>query len=155
MKSPFHALKVRTIFETIIGEKLSDDRKLSKSPLRWANFIELFLLCSSKLKKLIDKPDCMQLVRAFVESFLDMSEDDYYRDELTEKLYRMMEGDSTALSMMEEVIWSWLAQNGFVRLGAIQKERLWSYPERSKMFYLLITSAIFGTFSTTPLDLAY
>lgn len=56
---------------------------------------------------------------------------------------------------MEDVIWSWLEEHGFVRHEAIQRETLWSYPARSKTFYMLITSMAMGTFKTTPLDLAY
>lgn len=72
-------------------------------------------------------PDCMQLVRNFIESYLEISDDDYYRDGLTAKLYRMIEADSATLSTIEELIWTWLTQNGFVRLGAVQRELLWTY----------------------------
>lgn len=56
---------------------------------------------------------------------------------------------------MEDVIWSWLDSNGFIKHEAIQREVLWGYPTRSKTFYLLITSMALGTFDTTPLDLAH
>jgi hypothetical protein len=69
----------------------------------------------------------MLLVRNFVEDFLEISEDDYFRDELTSKLYRMIDADSSTLSMVEELVWSWLTENGFVRLGALQRELLWTY----------------------------
>lgn len=44
--------------------------------------------------------------------------------------------------------------NGFVQLGIVQK-LLWTYEERSKIFYLLIVSMILVTFTTSPLDPAY
>ena len=75
----------------------------------------------------MDMPDCMQLCRTFVEEYLEISEDDYYRDGLTSKLYRMIDADSATMSMTEELIWSWLTQNGFVRMGAVQRELLWTY----------------------------
>jgi hypothetical protein len=84
-----------------------------------------------------------------------MKGEEYYRDELTSKLFRMMEGDSSTLQLMEEVLWSWLVHNGFVKRGIILKELFWTYSERSKIFYLLMVSMIFATYETTPLDLAY
>jgi hypothetical protein len=39
----------------------------------------------------------------------------------------MIDADSSTLSMVEELIWSWLSENGFVRLGALQRELLWTY----------------------------
>lgn len=136
-------------------EKLSDDRELSRTTISWECFLEFSLLSSKTLSKLIEMPDCMQLVRRFVEDFLGMGGEDYYRDELTSKLYRMIDADRATLSMVEELVWSWLSQNSFVRLGAVQRELLWTYQERSKTFYLLVVSTIFATYSTTPIDLAF
>jgi hypothetical protein len=53
------------------------------------------------------------------------------------------------------VLWSWLAQNDFLRHGAIQRELLWRWESRSRLFYLLMVAMIMGTFKTTPMDLAY
>ena len=50
----------------------------------------------------------------FVECYLEMKDEDVFRDELSRKLNRSLEGDAEGIFLMEEVIWDWLSRNGFV-----------------------------------------
>lgn len=70
-------------------------------------------------------------------------------------MFRMLEGGREEVSLMEEVVWSWLEQSGFVLQEAVERELLWTFPARSKTFYLLVVSLVLATFQTTPLDLAH
>ena len=71
------------------------------------------------------------------------------------KIKECVEGESEQIGSIEEVIWSWLEQNGFIEHEAIQRQLLWTFPERSKTFYLLVASIALGTFKITPLDMAH
>jgi hypothetical protein len=59
------------------------------------------------------------------------------------------------VQLVEDVIWDWLVEHGFVEHDAVQRQLLWTFPVRSKTFYLLIASIALGTFKTTPLDMAH
>ena len=123
--------------------------------IQWQHFLELWILTSPNLRLLAEKVDCNQVIRNFVEAFLEIKEDDYFRDEFVSRLYRCLEGDKEQMGVIEDIIWSWLDENGFIEHEAIQRELLWTFPERSKTFYLLLVSIAVGTFKTTPLDMAY
>jgi len=69
----------------------------------------------------MDREDCYQLLRNFVEEYLDMKDEDYFRSQLSSKIFGMVEGDKEGVQIIEEVVWSWLEENGFVEKGAIQK----------------------------------
>jgi len=58
--------------------------------MTWREFIEFSILSSNNLQKLIQIPDCLQLVRTFAEGYLNMKNEDYFREQLTSKLYNMI-----------------------------------------------------------------
>jgi hypothetical protein len=92
---------VKTILELVTEDKLSDDRRASRQKMTWREFIEFAVLCHPNLEKMVHLPDCHQIVRNFVENYLSMKEEDYFREELTAKLFSTYEGDSESLSLME------------------------------------------------------
>lgn len=61
----FHTYRVKSIFEFIISSKLPDDREKSKSTINWREFVDLSILTSKNLQKLIQQDDCYQLVKNF------------------------------------------------------------------------------------------
>jgi len=39
MKSPFHAERVKAIFEYLTDQKLANDREISKQTMNWKEFV--------------------------------------------------------------------------------------------------------------------
>lgn len=52
---------------------------------------------------------------------MEINQDDYFRDELTAKLCSIVEGDDENILLVEEVLWNWLTENNFVKMGSIQR----------------------------------
>ena len=52
---------------------------------------------------------------------MEIKQDDYFRDDLTAKLYLIVEGDDENILLVEEVIWNWLSENNFVKMGSVQR----------------------------------
>ena len=59
------------------------------------------------------------------------------------------------ISVILEVIWSWLDKNHLVEENVVRKTTLETWYEKNKLVYMLIISMIFGTNDVTPLEMAY
>lgn len=49
----------------------------------------------------MDREDCYQLLRNFVEEYLDMKDEDYFRSQLSSKIFGMVEGDKEGVQIIE------------------------------------------------------
>lgn len=69
----FYNTKLRKIWEILTGKELSES--YTTSTISWRYFLELWVLISRKIDVLVDRDDCYQLLRNFVEEYLEMKED--------------------------------------------------------------------------------
>jgi hypothetical protein len=92
---PFYAVKLKRVWEILTGNDVPEN--YTTSTISWRYFLELWVLTSPKIEKLVDKEDCYQLLRNFVEEYLEMKEEDYFRDQLRTKIFGMLEGDKEGI----------------------------------------------------------
>ena len=104
--SPFYKSKLRKVLSIVMKQELPEDH--GGHTIQWQHFLELWILTSPHLRSLAEKNDCNQVIRNFVEAFLEIKEDDYFRDEFVSRLYRCLEGDKEQMEIIEDIIWSWL-----------------------------------------------
>lgn len=76
-KSRFHSMKLLGIFEAVMHRKLPANYAMET--MEWQHFTELFLICSKDIGSLLEQADRLQVVRDFVEGYLEMGDESYYR----------------------------------------------------------------------------
>ena len=92
-KSKFHRQRIKTIFSILLNTILEDQWECT-AIIKWNHFVEFSILTSKDIEKLIANQDCSKLLRHFVEDFMEMKQDDYFKDELSARLRVLVEGEN-------------------------------------------------------------
>ena len=107
------------------------------------------------MRKIIDCTGDKRHIVEFVDRYLPYDEyGELSRGEMRDILIFVIGGESSTSDIILKTIWSWLEKNGVIGNEIIRRSNMQLLFERNKIVYYFLISLIFGTNSTSALDLA-
>ena len=74
----FSRLRLKQVLEALTDAKLPGNH--DQMTIEWRHFAELQIVSSKYLRILVGQADSYQIARTFVEAFLGIRHEDYFRD---------------------------------------------------------------------------
>ena len=107
------------------------------------------------MRKIIDCTGDKRHIVEFVDRYLPYDEyGELSRGEMRDILIFVIGGESSTSDIILKTIWSWLEKNGVIGNEIIRRSNMQLLFERNKIVSYFLISLIFGTNSTSALDLA-